>query len=241
MRRTGVRVSVNWNFIIHQIFPEFLQGISEFNGLPSSIVVSLLFSFWVFVGLSSIRSPWSIINLLDTCTGEMSLLFPSSLSRIWISLTVSEEDEDEEDDEEWLSCFKGVFEVNDDPEDELDKTWYHDRNEVFRIADYPNPFLNEMWYLTIDPFVGISVFIAKLSERQYCWCVFEDFHSQEYIQFFDIHNCLFMRLHFTIGGYDYRRTARFRQSIHFNITQVLFCWSYALTHRSPQQILVPQV
>ena len=31
-----------------------------------------------------------------------------------------------------------------------------------------------------------------------------------------------MRLHFSIGGYDYRRTARFRQSIHFSFTQVLF-------------------
>ena len=78
-----------------------------------------------------------------------------------------------------------------------------------------------MWFLTIDPFIGISVFIAKLSKRQYCWRVFEDFHSQEYIQFLDIHRCLFMRLHFSIGGYDYRRTARFRQSIHFSIIQVL--------------------
>ena len=58
--------------------------------------------------------------------------------------------------------------------------------------------------------------------RQYCWRFFEDFHCQEYIQFFDIHNCLFMRLHFSIGGYDHRRTARFRQNIHFSITQVLF-------------------
>ena len=79
-----------------------------------------------------------------------------------------------------------------------------------------------MWFLTIDPFVGMSVLIAKLSERQYCWRVSEDFHSQEYIQFFDIHRCLFMRLHFSIGGYDYRRTARFRQSIHFSIIQVVF-------------------
>ena len=32
-----------------------------------------------------------------------------------------------------------------------------------------------------------------------------------------------MRLHFSIGDYDYRRrTARFRESIHFSITQVLF-------------------
>ena len=39
--------------------------------------------------------------------------------------------------------------------------------------------------MTIDPFVGIAVFIAKLSERQYCWRVFEEFHSQEHIQLFD--------------------------------------------------------
>ena len=97
-----------------------------------------------------------------------------------------------------------------------------DKNEILRIANFPNPVFNEMWFLTIDPFVGISVFIAKLSERQYCWRVLEDFHSQEHIQFFDIHNCLFMRLDFSIGGHDYRRTTRFRQSIHLSITQVLF-------------------
>ena len=36
-----------------------------------------------------------------------------------------------------------------------------------------------MWFLTIDPFIGISVFIAKLSKRQYCWRLLEDFHSQD--------------------------------------------------------------
>ena len=30
-----------------------------------------------------------------------------------------------------------------------------------------------------------------------------------------------MRLHFTIGCYNRRRTARFRQGIHFSITQIL--------------------
>ena len=74
----------------------------------------------------------------------------------------------------------------------------------------------------MNPFVGISVFIAKLSKRQYCWRVFDDFHSQECIQFVDVNCGLFMLLHFTIGCYDYRRTARFRQSIHFSINQVLF-------------------
>ena len=101
------------------------------------------------------------------------------------------------------------------------QVWNHDRNEVLRVALYPNTVLNEMWFQTIDPFIRISVFIAKLSKRQYCWRVFEDFHSQEYVQFFDIHCSLFMRLHFSISGYDYCRTTRFRQSIHFSIIQVL--------------------
>ena len=68
------------------------------------------------------------------------------------------------------------------------QAWNHNRIEVLRIANYPNPVFYEMWFLTIDPFVGIPVFIAKLSERQYCWRVFEDFHSQEYIQFVDINS-----------------------------------------------------
>ena len=100
------------------------------------------------------------------------------------------------------------------------QAWNHDRNKVLRVAGYPNPVLNEMWFLTVDPFIRIFVIIAKLSKQQYCWRVIEDFHGQEYIQFLDIHCSLFMRLHFSIGGYDYRRTTRFRQGIHFS--QVLF-------------------
>ena len=153
----------------------------------------------------------------------MSLLGASSLSRTGISPTVGEEGEDEEDEDERLSCLEDVRKVDEDAEEELDKpgTTIGTKFSVLQIIR--NPVFNEMWFLTIDPFVGIPIFIAKLSERQYCWRVIEDFHSQEYIQIFDIHNCLFMRLHFSIGGYDYRRTARFRQSIHFSFTQVLFC------------------
>ena len=40
------------------------------------------------------------------------------------------------------------------------------KNEILRVTLYPNPVFNEMWFLTIDPFIGISVFIAKLSKRQ---------------------------------------------------------------------------
>ena len=98
----------------------------------------------------------------------------------------------------------------------------HDRNEVLRVALYSNTVFNEMWFLTVDPLVRISLFIAKLSERLDCWRILEDFHSQEYIQFFDVNCGLFMRLHFSIGCYDCRRTTRLRQSIHFGRIQILF-------------------
>ena len=76
-------------------------------------------------------------------------------------------------------------------------------------------FFSEMWFLTVDPFMRVSVFVAK-------WRILEDFHSQEYIQFFDVHCSLLLRLHFSIGCFDYRWTSRRRQSIHFRRTQVLF-------------------
>ena len=43
--------------------------------------------------------------------------------------------------------------------------WNHNRNEVLRVARYPKPVFNEMWFLTVDPFIWVSVLIAKLSER----------------------------------------------------------------------------
>ena len=50
-----------------------------------------------------------------------------------------------------------------------------------------------------------------------------------------------MRLHFSIGCYDYRRTARLRQSIHFSITQVLFADHMHWRAGVHNKILVPQV
>ena len=51
--------------------------------------------------------------------------------------------------------------------------------------------------------------------RQNCWRILEDFHCQEYIQFFDLNCGLFIRLHFTIGCYDRRRTSRRRHGFQF--------------------------
>ena len=117
---------------------------------------------------------------LDTCTGVMSLLFPSfrfsNLNfthcmwrrwgwRRWWGMTLL-----------FQRCLWSRWQSR----RWTWQTWYHNPNEVLRITYYPNPVLNEMWLLTIDPFVGIPVFLAHLSERQYCWRVFEDFHSQEF-------------------------------------------------------------
>ena len=165
---------------------------------------------------------WSPFNLFLGILGWLG-----DLARDWIHGkqrvdVVGEEDELEEDVEQCLSCLEGVFEVDEDPENELDKPGTTTGTKFSVLHLYSNTVFDEMWFLTINPFVGISVFIAKLSKRQYCWRVFEDFHSQEFFQFFDVHCSLFMRLHFSIGGYDYRWTTRLRQGIHFSIIQVLF-------------------
>ena len=64
-----------------------------------------------------------------------------------------------------LYSFIGVLEVDEDPEDELDKPGTTIRTKFSVLQIIRIPFFNEMWSSTIDPFVGISVFIAKLSER----------------------------------------------------------------------------
>ena len=81
------------------------------------------FLFLVWISLAWISSGFPDLSSTnsDTGTGEVSLLVASSRSRTGISLTVGEEGEDEEDDEEWLSCFIGVLEVDEDAEEELVK------------------------------------------------------------------------------------------------------------------------
>ena len=45
------------------------------------------------------------------------------------------------------------------------QAWNHNRNEVLCVTNNANSVFDEMWFLTIDPFVGVPVFIAKLTER----------------------------------------------------------------------------
>ena len=193
------------------------SGISESHGFHRSIVVSFSFVFGILLAWVSSGFPDPSTTNSDTGTGGCIFLFSNRHIahcrwrrwgwRRWRRMAL----QFHRCPWRWWRCRGRIWQA-----------WKHDRNEVFRVADYPNPAFDEMWFLTSDPFGGISVFIAKLSERQYYWRVVEDFQSQEHIQLFDMHNCLFMRLHFSIGGYDYRRTAQFRQSFHFSITQVLF-------------------
>ena len=174
--------------------------------------------FWDFIGESFIRLPWSIINgswhkhwrgvPVNPIFSFSNLNFTYRWwRRRWWGMTLLSR-----------RCLWSRWRSR----GRTWQAWNHNRNEVLRVAKYPNPVCNEMRFLTIDPFVGIPVFSEKLSKQQYCWRTIEDFHCQLYLQFFDIHCCLFKRLHFSISGYDNRRTARFRQCIHFSITQVLF-------------------
>ena len=84
-------------------------------------MVSFLFVFGISLAWVSSGCPDLSSTNSDTGTGEMSLLVASSRSLTGISPTVGEEGEDEEDEEEGLSYFIGVLEVDEDPEDELDK------------------------------------------------------------------------------------------------------------------------
>ena len=98
------------------------SGMSESShGFPRSIVVSSLFVFQFLLACFSSGFPDLSSTNSDTGTGEMSLLGASSLSRTEISPAVGEEGEGEEDEQERLSCFRGVLEVDEDPEDKLDK------------------------------------------------------------------------------------------------------------------------
>ena len=84
MRRTGVRVSMYWNFIIHQIFAEFLQPLLDFK-TQRVAMFSLGFSFLGFLyfllAWSISGSPDRSSTEIDSCTGEISLLLPPSRSR----------------------------------------------------------------------------------------------------------------------------------------------------------------
>ena len=121
------------------------------------------------------------------------------------------------------------------------EAWNHDRNEVFRVTLYPNPVFDEMWFLTVDPFIRISDFIAKLSERRRL-LAYPRGLSLSRICLILWHTPLpphaFALLHWLLWlSWDSTISSRYPFQHHSSP----FCWSCALTHRSRQQMLVPQV
>ena len=188
MRWTGVWVSVFWNSVTHEIFSEFLQPfryVRTQRVSPFYIVVFVFFGFGILGWLGQQRvAPFyhQHVNLTQSLERDVifnSILSFSSLISTWCCCGWRRR--------AWRRCrtmpllswrchwcwrvrtgWRTCWQA-----------WNHDRKEVFCIANYPNPVFNEMWLLTTDPFIRMSVFIAKLSKRQYCWRVFEDFHSQE--------------------------------------------------------------
>ena len=194
--RTGVRVSMFRNFVIHQIFSEFLQPLGDVRACTTWVGkqqvtpfpqqrVSPFFQFffwwgfWDLVGLvhkgllrSTVNRSWHV-HWRDVILNSI-LLFSSLITtwcyrRWWWRA--------------WRRCSTMTplswkcpwsWQIRTGGRTRW-QAWNHDRNEVLRLTLCSNPVLDEMWFLTIDSFIRTSVFIAKLSKRQYCWRVFEAF------------------------------------------------------------------
>ena len=74
-----------------------------------------------------------------------------------------------------------------------------------------------MWFLTIDPFVGHPFSSQNFPSDNTAGVFSKTFIVKNISNSLTYTNCLFMRLHFSIGGYDYRGTTRFRQKYPFQL------------------------
>ena len=120
---------------------------------PHGFPVLLGFPFYLFflgfcwLRISSGRPDLSS-TVVDTCTGEMSLSGWSSRSRVWISLTVGDEDELGEDVEQWLPSWKCARSWWVRSRGRTWQAWNHNRNEVLRVARNPKPGF--LWDVVFD-------------------------------------------------------------------------------------------
>ena len=75
-----------------------------------------------------------------------------------------------------------------------------------------------MWFSTVNPFIRVSVFVSKLTKRLSSRTfVVKNFSNS--LTYTVASSCVCTS---PLAGYDCCRTARFRQSMHFSFTQVLF-------------------
>ena len=128
------------------------------------------FWFGFLVGLVN-GSPRSVRSSceLDTDAGSESVPHISAFALISLSLDtviVGEVDELDEDVGWSISCFKGALDVEQGkPEDELADKPGTTIGTKFSVSHYIRIPFQTIRFLTVDPFVRIFFFIAKLSER----------------------------------------------------------------------------
>ena len=121
------------------------------------------------------------------------------------------------------------------------QAWNHNRNEVLCVADNPNSVLNEMWFLTIDPFVGIPVSSQSFPSDNTAGVFSRTFivkNISNSVTYTIASSCVCTSplADMTIEGlHDFVKV-----SISASLKS-FFCWACALTPRSPQQTLFPQV
>ena len=103
-----------------------------------------------------------------TCLSTLSL---DTIVGGWPEWSISDEGvmgvEVEEDLDDQGPALKGVMgvEVGKLEEELVDKTGTTIGTKFSVVHSIRIPFSNEVWFLTVDPFVWVFVFIAKLSER----------------------------------------------------------------------------
>ena len=161
--------------IIHEICSEFLQpfrpvrNLTGLTSLHSDLRFYLVWDFWL---------PWStslavlsfqhvyLTQILETNLSHTGL--PVGQSHHRLRVMVGEEDELEEDAGWSISSLEGVMVACWRGKTGGRTRWQTrnlDRNEILRVSLYPISVISEMAFLTVDPFIRVSVFIAKLSER----------------------------------------------------------------------------
>ena len=96
------------------------------------------------------------------------------------------------------------------------------KERSFQYCKLSESHLNEMWFLTIDPFIRISPYSSQSFPSDNTAGVLSKTSSQEYPILWSTQLPLHASALLSIGGFDSRRTARFRQRFHFSRTQVLF-------------------
>ena len=101
------------------------------------------------------------------------------------------------------------------------QAWNHNRERSFSVLHcITNPVLNEMWFLTVDPIHKNIRFHCKAFRATILLACFRGLSIYPILLTYTVASSCVCTSPLTFM--TMRRTPRFRQSIHFSITQVLF-------------------